>query len=114
MKGVSASSEMRFSLKFLMFSRNLFFLWGSMSAQVHLLFVSVGPVACPWVAGLFALLLGTMTFECLTGLPEIQGACQSQLLLTSLGFAGRVSEQLAMPWPFKHNYFPFITTNHCS
>ena len=74
MKGVSASSEMRFSLKFLMFSRNLFFLWGSMSAQVHLLFVSVGPVACPWVAGLFALLLGTMTFECLTGLPEIQGA----------------------------------------
>ena len=74
MKGVSASSEMRFSLKFLMFSRNLFFLWGSMSAQVHLLFVSVGPVACPWVAGLFALLLGTMPFECLTGLPEIQGA----------------------------------------
>ena len=79
MKGVSASSEMRFSLKFLMFSRNLFFLWGSMSAQVHLLFVSVGPVACPWVAGLFALLLGTMTFECLTGLPEIQGAGASNL-----------------------------------
>ena len=56
-----------------------------MSAQVHLLFVFVGPVACPWVAGLFALLLGTMTFECLTGLPEIQGAGASNLHFFVIG-----------------------------